>query len=49
MDGGIMKKIKTPNNAIINNISVDNEENDYLEQDVDPYLEDDATNGEDYL
>jgi len=49
MDGGIMKKIKAPNNAIINNISVDNEENDYLEQDVDPYLEDDATNSEDYL
>lgn len=49
MDGGIMKKIKTPNNAIINNISVDNEENDYLEQDVDPYLEEDATNSDDYL
>lgn len=49
MDGGIMKKLKTPNNATINNISVDNEENDYQEQDVDPYLEDDAANSEDYL
>ena len=49
MDGGIMKKIKKPNNAIINNISVDNEENDYLEQDVDSYLEEDVTNSEDYL
>jgi hypothetical protein len=44
-----MKKIKKPNNAIINNISVDNEENDYLEQDVDSYLEEDVTNSEDYL
>src|ERR1043165_1100169 len=44
-----MKKVKTPNNAIVNNISVDNEENDYLEQDVDPYLEEDSTNSDDYL
>jgi len=49
MDGGIMKKIQTPNNTIVNNISVDNEENDYYEQDVDSYLEDDAANSEDYL
>ena len=49
LDGGIMKKLKTQNNAIINSINPDNEENDYHEQDVDTYLEEDATNSDEYL
>lgn len=43
-DGGIIKKVNNQSN-----INVDYEEHDYIEPDVDSYLEEDTTNSDDYL
>lgn len=47
MDGAKLTKTNITKNEV--NVSVDLEENDYQEQDVDTYLDEEITNSEDYL